>query len=199
MCTGWYALSFHTYGIWRSQMSLTVPYHMRRRRLPDSSTCPNASGWLMTGQGGHIQTAHSFNPCLTVSHTHPSGVIASDEWVWGSLTCPPPQVGCVWYSSGTPGCPRTKERKENKWLTDRDHSHAGPESPSGYKCLSKLQEKGNLINSLISRNLQIQLPGAPTSPSIHSDVGNKDKKEMLGIVKFLYTLQTIDKYLRQTE
>ena len=31
--------------------------------------------------------------------------------------------------------------------------------------LVKLQEKGNLINSLIFRNLETHFPGAPTSPS----------------------------------
>ena len=32
-----------------------------------------------------------------------------------------------------------EQRKgENKWLTDGDHSHAGHESPSVYKYLSKL-------------------------------------------------------------
>lgn len=32
-----------------------------------------------------------------------------------------------------------EQRKgKNKWLTDRDNSHAGQESPSGYKYLNKL-------------------------------------------------------------
>ena len=43
------------------------------------------------------------------------------------------------------GCSRTKERKENKWLTDRDLSRARQEFPSVYKYLSKLQEKGHLF------------------------------------------------------
>ena len=59
-----------------------------------------------------------------------------------------------------------EQRKgKNRWLADRDQSPAGQESPSVHKYLTKLQEKGNLINSLISRNLQTQLPGALISPS----------------------------------
>ena len=76
-----------------------------------------------------------------------------------------PQVGYVWFPSGTPDCSRTKERKENKLLTERDVSQARHESPSVYRYLSELQEKVNFINSWISRNLQIQFPGVPTSPS----------------------------------
>ena len=44
-------------------------------------------------------------------------------------------------------------KEENEWLADRGHSPIGHESPSVRKRLSKLQEKGNLINSLTSRNL----------------------------------------------
>ena len=32
------------------------------------------------------------------------------------LSPPQSHVGCLWHSSDTPGCPRTKERTENKWL-----------------------------------------------------------------------------------
>ena len=46
-----------------------------------------------------------------------------------------------------------QRKEENKWLTDSDRSRAGPEPPTVYKGLSKRQEKGNLINSLISKNL----------------------------------------------
>lgn len=37
-----------------------------------------------------------------------------------------------------------QKKGENQWLTDRDHSHTGHESPSVYKHLSKLQEKAIL-------------------------------------------------------
>lgn len=43
------------------------------------------------------------------------------------------QLRYVWYSSDTPGCLRTGERKERKWLSDTDHSHAGQDSPSVYR------------------------------------------------------------------
>lgn len=62
-----------------------------------------------------------------------------NERTWGQAedkveanNTPPPQVGYVWYSSNTPGCQRTGEKKESKCLTGRDLSHAGQESPSVY-------------------------------------------------------------------
>ena len=84
---------------------------------------------------------------LFVLHWH--GWHPGDKGAWGGLTkcklahttpSPPPRWD-VWYFSGTPVCPRTKERKENKWPTDRDHSHTGHWSPWFY--LNKLQEKSN--------------------------------------------------------
>ena len=36
-------------------------------------------------------------------------------------------------------------------------------------------------------------------PSLHSDVGNKGKKEMAGKIKCPYNLQPIDKYLRKIQ
>ena len=36
-------------------------------------------------------------------------------------------------------------------------------------------------------------------PSLHSDVGEQRQKEMVNKIKFLYNLQPVDKYLRQTQ
>ena len=52
----------------------------------------------------------------------------------------------LWLSSGTPGCPKTK-RRENKWLTNSDHSPA-KESPSVDNVLVIYKEKSILINNL---------------------------------------------------
>ena len=87
---------------------------------------------------------------------------------WGQSTCwqclPPRRK---WDMCGIPQTFLTalKLRGEIKWLPDRNHSQRGHESPSVYKHLGKWQEKGNLINSLISRNIQTQFPGVPISPS----------------------------------
>ena len=61
-----------------------------------------------------------------------------------------PPMGYLPHSSGIPGCPKAKERK-NKLLTYRDHNPARPESPLVYKSLSNLLEQSISINNLASR------------------------------------------------
>ena len=82
--------------------------------------------------------------------------VTGDGGAWGGLRTKcklvyPSHPG--WDVVTVLGCPRTKDREENKWPTDRDPSHAGHRSPSAYEHLGELPEKGNLTNSLISRNL----------------------------------------------
>ena len=56
---------------------------------------------------------------------------------------PPPPGGICVISLGHSWLPKNKgKEKKNKWLTDRDHSPAGP-SLSIYKYLNKSREKGN--------------------------------------------------------
>lgn len=103
------------------------------------------------GAEGKVRTKHKLTPTNPLPHS---------------------QVGYRWHCSGTLGYPKTKGRKKkNRWLTNRDHSPAGLESLSVYWGLSDLQGK-SIINSLISRNLEIQFPRAP-----HDDVGSKGRRE----------------------
>ena len=108
--------------------------HKRRgcwERVSASLEGGSEEGWGWAGDIGALDPSNG-------------NAMVGDEGTWSGLgteckLAPPPPTR--WEVCGIPrallAAQRTKERKENKWLMDRDHSHSGRGSPSVYKYLSK--------------------------------------------------------------
>ena len=77
--------------------------------------------------------ANTANPLGKSTDVEHSSQGTGEEGALGKLTGhkhpPPPLIGCAVFLRHC-WLPKNKGKEENKWLTDRDHSPAGPKSPS---------------------------------------------------------------------
>ena len=133
------------------QQSLTLPRSTFLKLICKFKTIQSKSRWC--GSVGRAEGKEQANIAHTHTHTH-THIHTRTHARWDM--CDTPQTLLAAPEQG-------KGKNAGDWHTD--HSPAGQESPSAYGELTKLQEKGNLIHSLISRNLRLPFPGALISPS----------------------------------
>ena len=87
-----------------------------------------------------------------------------------------------------PDCSRTQERKENKLLTDRDVSQARQSLHQFTDTLVNYEKRSTLSIAESPETYRFNFLESQHHPPLHSDVGNKGKKEMAGKIKSLYNL-----------
>ena len=114
------------------------------------------------------------------------------------LTPPPPR----WEVCDIPQAPpaaQEQRKGEGKRLTDRDPSRAGQSLHPFTNSLVNCKEKAIVTITESPETYRLGFLEPRHHPPLHSDVGNRGKKEMAGKIKLPYNLQPLDKYLRQRE
>ena len=112
---------------------------------------------------------------------------------------PTPPARWAKWDSPWPPLATLKLKEETKGLTNRDSSRAGQSLHPFTNSLVNCKEKAIVTITESPETYRLGFLEPRHHPPLHSDVGNRGKKEMAGKIKLPYNLQPLDKYLRQRE